>query len=111
MVTKQVSSNIPAQAIQNKSVVSSGNANGVINITLELNFILIHSIQFSYSASPTGGRLAITDGTNTFDVDLATAGPAFLICPLIFTGNVTATIYAGGASIVGKLNIQYTHES
>lgn len=109
MITKQISSNIPPAALQSKSVVSGADADGVIAITLTANRIILHGIQCSYSAAPTGGSLIITDGTYTWNIDLNDTPFAFE-CAIPFTNDITATIKAGGAAVVGKLNLQYTEE-
>lgn len=110
MITKQISSNIAAQSLLAQTVISAANADGVINIALTASRIVIHGIQSSYSAAPTGGRLILTDGTYTWDIDLDNT-PFIFNGSIPFSANLTATIKAGGASVVGKLNLQYTQEN
>lgn len=93
-------------------VASGTNANVVISYSAAGAGIshVVPQIVASYSADPTGGRLTIQDGATTiFDTDITRSGPA----PIAFarprkgTANtaMTITLYAGGASIVGKLNV------
>lgn len=112
MITKQISSNIPAQAIGAKSAVSGTNADVAISIALgAAAFILIHAIQFSYTGGTVTGELLITDGTLSFDVEVTSVGAVFLNGPIPFTADVTATLKAGGSGVTGKLNLQYTLEN
>jgi len=66
-------------------------------------------IYWSYSADPTGGRLRIAGGGFGFDVDITTGGPGFIpfSIPQHATNNtaIVITLAAGGAGIVGKLNL------
>jgi hypothetical protein len=86
------------------------NANVALTLTAieqlrhELNYVC-----WSYSAAPTGGRLVVTNnGTTVFDVDITAGGPGALRLPDIGSDKNAAmviTLYAGGASVVGKLNV------
>jgi len=66
-------------------------------------------IYWSYSADPTGGRLTIMGGGFGFDVDITVGGPGFIpfSIPQHATDNVpiVITLHAGGAGIIGKLNL------
>ena len=69
----------------------------------------ITSLSWSYSDAPTGGSIIINDGANpVFRVDVTAAGPGFL--PVLIEGSagavMTVTLTAGGADVVGRLNIQ-----
>lgn len=65
----------------------------------------------SYSAAPTGGRLTITDNAVTvFDLDITTAGPFTIPLPdgiqnLAVNTALVFTLAAGGAAVVGKINL------
>lgn len=65
---------------------------------------------WSYSATPTGGRLTVADGgTTIFDVDITAGGPGSLpLCLLASSVNaaLVVTLAAGGAGIVGKVNCE-----
>lgn len=71
---------------------------------------ILHAVQWSYSAAPTGGRLTVEDGAGTviFDVDITAAGPNELK-PFI-TGSINTamviTLASGAGAVVGKLNAQ-----
>lgn len=65
---------------------------------------------FSYSATPTGGKLTITDGTLTIEHDIAASGVVELEPNVQFTAGVPvkATLAAGGAAVLGKITLIYT---
>lgn len=67
------------------------------------------TIVYSYSAAPTGGRLTMAGGGFGLDVDIVAGGPGVIPfhVPIHATddANVVLTLSAGGAGIVGKLNI------
>lgn len=98
------------------SVVSGANAAGVITIAADAaaRFVL-HYLNVSYSAVPTGGRITVTDGGTTIvDLDITVAGP--VVVSLGGAGGaqgagknraLVATIAAGGAAIVGKIALGY----
>jgi hypothetical protein len=75
---------------------------------------VIHNVQWSYSAAPTGGRIHITVAGNTvWDVDVIAGGPGGLSLAIAGAANeaVVVTLAAGGPGIIGKLNVQYTSET
>lgn len=83
----------------------------------------IDTILASYSAAPTGGRLTIDydeairpDGTdpalvNLLDIDLPTSGAFNPNLPVdglripVANAVVTVTLFSGGGTVVGKLNV------
>jgi hypothetical protein len=75
--------------------------------------VVIHQVQWSYSAAPTGGRLRIQDGaTDVFDIDITAGGPGSITfspprrCSALSV--VTSVLAAGGAGITGKINVNAT---
>jgi hypothetical protein len=68
-------------------------------------------LAYSYSASPTGGQITITDGgTTIFDLDVTSSWEVFESLPpggikCSTNSAVVLTLAAGGAGIVGKLNV------
>src|SRR5689334_17691500 len=72
---------------------------------------VVEGIVCSYSAPPTGGNLKIEDGAGVtiFQADITASGPTIIPLPAAIRGsNNTAlivTLSAGGASVVGKLNV------
>ncbi len=73
---------------------------------------VIHNIQWSYSATPTNGRLTVSDGTTRLDLDITAAGPGVIpVCiPCDEDAAMTVTLASGGGTVVGKLNVQYSKE-
>lgn len=73
----------------------------------------IHGIQWSYSTSPTGGKLTITEGGVTvWEVDVVSGGPGgfnFTVAAATNT-EVVVTLAAGSGACLGKVNVQYTTE-
>jgi hypothetical protein len=74
---------------------------------------LIHGMQWSYSAAPTGGRLTVADGITTiFDVDITAAADRYDKVISMLKGSIntamTITLAAGSGTVVGKLNVQST---
>jgi hypothetical protein len=75
--------------------------------------ITLHGCQWSYSVSPTGGRLTVTsNGVSLFDVDVTSGGPGgFNFCiPGTHDQNLVVTLASGTGTCVGKLNVQYVIE-
>lgn len=71
----------------------------------------VKSIVVSYSAAPTGGRLTVTDaGATVLDIDIIAGGPFQIPLPdgvqnLAVNTALVFTLAAGGAAIVGKINL------
>ncbi len=94
------------------SAVSGSNAAATITYAAVAGFahVLGCGITFSYSGTPTGGRLTIEDGSGTvvYDVDISASGAGFI--PLDpykeMTVNTACIIklYAAGA-VIGKLAV------
>lgn len=88
-----------------------GAPNTAVTITLPANtrWELAGCILWSYSAAPTGGRLTVAGGGFGIDVDIIAGGPGFIpfTIPQHATGDnaIVITLAAGGAGIVGKLNL------
>lgn len=89
-----------------------GAANTDVTITLPASRArheFAGSIYWSYSAAPTGGRLTIAGGGFGFDMDVTAGGPGYIPfnIPQHATDDnpIVITLYAGGATIVGKLNL------
>lgn len=67
-------------------------------------------IGWSYSADPTGGKLTVENGVGTtvFEVDITKGDPGALFFPDLPMSVNTAlivTLAAGGAGVLGKLNV------
>jgi hypothetical protein len=96
-----------------QSAVSSANGAAILTLTAPTDATkrrAFDALHWSYSATPTGGRLQITSGTQpSYDVDITAGGPGYLAFPPSFRGQagqtVVVTLAAGGASVVGKVNV------
>lgn len=90
---------------------TESHANVVLTYAADANHVhLCDYAIWSYSATPTGGRLTVEDGSGNIvqDVDITAAGPGFL--PVFFRGvaintALIVTLYDGGSGIVGKLTV------
>ena len=89
-------------------------ANAAITVTLAASAGNRHHVVeviASYSGTPTGGRLTSTGlAGDQLDVDVTASGPAPISFPPVTgagSGAVTFTLAAGGAGVVGKLNVIY----
>ena len=100
-----------------RSHTSSPGANTAAAVTLaapgagEAN--IVWSIYYSYSASPTGGNLQITDaGSTVFELDVPTTGPGVVRFDQGRKGDpnaaVVVTLAAGGTGVLGKVNVEAT---
>jgi hypothetical protein len=102
------------QATQRHAVhVPAANNPAVVTLTPETDEVLVvDQLNWSYDATPTGGRLTVTiGGATAFDVDITADGPGFMPSPRGLYGaanqTIVATLAAGGASCTGKLNVTY----
>lgn len=113
MLQSQIGQNAAPSSITRSSTTAA--ANTAVAKTLAavtgLRHIL-HGIQWSYSAAPTGGKLTVEDavGTTIFEIDITAGGPNNIDITLHGSINtaMVITLAAGGAGITGKLNIQST---
>lgn len=74
---------------------------------------LVLGCQWSYSTSPTGGRLTVTvNAVTKFDIDITAGGPGGFNFSIPGGTNqaVVITLAAGSGACVGKLNVQYVTE-
>lgn len=71
---------------------------------------VISEVIWSYNAAPAGSILITDGGTTVIQFDITAAGPGFVQFdpPLRMAANsaLVVTLGAGGASVVGKLNIE-----
>ena len=66
-------------------------------------------ILWSYSDTPTGGRLTVTGGGFNLDVDIIAGGPDHIPFSIpqhaMNDEDIVITLAAGGGAVVGKLNL------
>lgn len=79
-------------------------------LTLPTDADKIHSVHFSYSDDPTGGKLTIKSGAATiYEVDITKGGPGPLdFEPALQGPNLSVVMTAGGTGIVSKINVRYS---
>lgn len=106
-----------AQSSEATLVTGTSGANAAIAITLAAVAArrnVVKAIVCSYSAAPTGGRLTITDNAvSVFDIDIPNTTPVVIPLPdgiqnLAVNTALVATLAAGGAAVVGKINLSAT---
>lgn len=95
------------------AAVTSG-SNAACSITITGVAAMRHyvvGVLWSYNGAPTGGRLTSTglEGAEV-DFDITTSGPGPLLTPPVVGergSDVSFTLAAGGAGVVGKINVWY----
>lgn len=115
MLTREVESRLRTEEVENRTHYPASNTAAIITIPPNASRrAVIHAIQWSYSDTPVGGRLAITrGGVAIFDVDITTSGPGgyyFYKCGQV-NEEVIITLSAGGAGITGKLQADVTQDA
>jgi hypothetical protein len=101
-------------------VIGTANTDTVVSLSNSLFDDPAHQrwvigwIVYSYSATPTAGRLRIKDTTTNdviLDIDVSATGKDFLWFQQAIRFKPGSTIevrlFAGGASVVGKLNVHF----
>ena len=74
---------------------------------------MIDTLEWSYDAAPTGGRLTAVYGSTTLlDVNITTGGPGQMQWPSGLTNNtkneaLVVTLASGAGTVVGKLSVHY----
>lgn len=92
---------------------AAANADAVITLAAIADEIhVLDQLWFSYSATPTAGRLTITiGGVTKLDLDITQSGPGPLPLNRMNGGKpneaVVITLKAAGSGVVGKLTVQY----
>jgi hypothetical protein len=69
----------------------------------------LHGVQWSYSASPTGGKLTIASGaTILYETDIIAGGPGGhnIYLEAANGTDLVITLASGAGTVVGKLNVQ-----
>jgi hypothetical protein len=103
----------PIQTSTNNVNVPASNTNAVITYAAGAAGVrhCIGGVAWSYSASPTGGRLKIEDGSGNivFDIDITAGGPGFVPFAQPLQGTAATalivTLTAGGSGIQGKVTV------
>jgi hypothetical protein len=103
----------PVPALASDSVASSANSDATITLAAPGSGIAhsLAGVAWSYSGTPTGGSITITDGGASvfFGLDISATGPASV--PFdpskVFSdnGQVVITLAAAGSGVVGKLTL------
>lgn len=114
MLSFPADTTVPIKNVRLGINLPTSNTAAVITISAIANQrIIIHNIQWSYSADPTGGNIKAAFGTgptSKLDLDVTKGGPGVL-CSTIFGAygeQAVVTLAAGGSGITGKLSLQYS---
>jgi hypothetical protein len=112
MLTSNLSVSIPFSNVTNEHAVGAAGAACAVTLTaVDGCRRVLHGLQYSYSTTPTGGKLTVADGANTvFEIDIPAGGPGYVIIPIVGSINtdLVITLAAPGGAVVGKLNYQVT---
>jgi hypothetical protein len=117
MIARLVGNKVDARGVKKTKHLPSSNTACIITLAALTDAkYVIHAVQWSYTAAPTGGRLTIAFGaspTTELDVDIISGGPGGFGLDLAGAKNeqMVVTLSAGGSGITGKLNIQYIKEA
>jgi hypothetical protein len=67
----------------------------------------LRSVTWSYSDTPSGGRLTIEspDGETQLDIDITAGGPGQIVMEPMKGSEIVVTLAGAGGAVVGKLNI------
>lgn len=101
--------------VNQKHASATGTANTDLTLTIPADanhYHVLDTLWFSYSGTPTGGRLTITIGSDVLlDHDITSGGPGPLPLHRMNSGKkneaVAIKLFAAGAGVVGKLSVQY----
>lgn len=105
--------NVSSKDIKTVSLLNTGAATAAVLTITKIDSktrINLLKVYWSYSADPTGGKLTITGGTVSFEIDITKGGPAGLtLGPYVASLNtdVVITLASGAGGVVGKLNADY----
>lgn len=103
----------PATVLRGSHLPAANTAAVVTVAAVSGKTTAVHGVQWSYSTSPTGGKLTITSNSvSLWEVDITAGGPGgFNFClPGTPSQNVVITLASGTGACVGKLNVQYVTE-
>lgn len=107
---------LPVENIRSATTTSGAGTSCSITLaattTAPVRYVL-HNVQWSYSAAPTGGKLTIATGsgpTTVKEVDITAAGPGGynMVVVAANQAQMVVTLAAPGGAVVGKLNIDYS---
>lgn len=107
MPSRLIGNKLAARDVAKKSHYPTANTAAVITLAATVDRCwIVHKVFLSYSAAPTGGKLTITDGTFTVDVDIIVGGlqAVDFEFPGLVNTDVVITLSAPGGVIVGKLS-------
>lgn len=100
----------PANVVSEHAVGTTVAASVSVNFAAVTDFRrIIHGLQWSYSAAPTGGKITVLDGANTiFETDVTASGPGQTDAVLVGSvgSSTTITLASGAGSVLGKVNYQ-----
>jgi len=114
-ICRQLGNPLNPHGVSGRSHFPAANTAAVITLAALVDQRwVVYAIQYSYSGTPTGGKLTMTKAAiTTFEVDILAGGPGFFDIFVNAEGNqeVVITLAAGGVGITGKLNAQVSLET
>lgn len=111
MLSVNSGTTVPIPNIKNNIHVPAAATAAVVTLAaIENHRHVVHNIQWSYTAAPTGGRLTVAAGAVTiFDVDIIAGGPGgfnLLLKGINVNEALVVTLASGAGAVAGKLNVQ-----
>lgn len=120
MIVKQSTRQIPPKNILQGSNVAAANTQVLYRANAVAGkYCVLHKVVWSYNNTVAGGGLLVqafwnndNNSANLFEVDITASGPGGLDFNLDLNPleDLLITLKAAGASVVGRLNIEYSYE-
>lgn len=109
-MTRKVLKPIPSAAAAIASHIPAANTDSIVTLAGVTDWHWhIPGISWSYSDTPTGGYITISDGTTTIKWWITAGGPGFIPFALAKrfakSATVTCTLNNGGGTVEGILNV------
>jgi hypothetical protein len=114
MISTDLGDVVPVGLISTHATAAAATAVVITLPAVENRRSVLHGVQWSYSAAPTGGKLTITTNAVTiFEEDITASGPGghTIVLPSLNNTTMVITLASGAGAVVGKLNVQHVNLS
>jgi len=115
MITKGSTKLIPAKnVIQGMNNAANNTAVTITVAAVPERIHVLHKVVWSYNNTAVGGLYVQNGaGNNVFEVDIIAGGPGGIDLNMDMSQNTAmiVTLKAGGTSVTGRLNIEYSTEA